>query len=319
MSAGRDLLLFILFLIALGIAWFLTGGASRPLAHAGWFLNPPAPLGNGQGYNIPTVPVPTVGTSTTGTRAVPSPTQSIWNYFFNYRVGLGSAVGGTPDSPYAPYVSFSIAGARNSDPEQQYVVLRTSSQLNGALTVTGWTLEDAQTGIKAVIGNAAQIPALGGMNSATPVSIGPSATAYIVTGTSPEGVSFRVNKCTGYFNQFQTFAPPLSMRCPTPQDEMLQHPELTAGNTTCQDYVRTIPRCTLTLTAIPGNIGGLCQSFIQNTLSYNGCITAHQADPDFYDNAWYLYLGRNQALWNSSHDDIRLLDENGKLIAEVNY
>ncbi|MDE2079195.1 MAG: hypothetical protein KGI73_02300 [Patescibacteria group bacterium] len=323
MSAGRDLLLFILFLVVLGIAWFLTGGASRPLAHAGWFLNPPPPLGNGQGYNVPIINIPQPGTSTpgtTGTQSVPSPTQSVWNYFFNYRTGTGSSiVGGTPDSPYARYVRLSTDNARATNPEQQYITIRTTSQLNGALTITGWSLVDAQTGLTVVIGNAAQIPALGGMNSATPVSVGPSATVYIVTGASPEGVSFRINKCTGYFNQFQTFSPPLPRQCPLPQDEMLRHPDETAGNTVCQNYIRTIPQCTLTVTAMPGNIGSLCQNFILNTLSYNGCISEHQTDPDFYNNEWRLFLGRNQTLWSSSHDDIRLLDENGKLIAEVSY
>jgi len=36
MTAGRDLLLFILFLVVLGIAWFFTGGPSRFLTPDGF-------------------------------------------------------------------------------------------------------------------------------------------------------------------------------------------------------------------------------------------------------------------------------------------
>ena len=320
MNAGRDLLLFILFLVALGIAWFMTGGPSRPLSQAGWFLNPPAPLGNGQGYNVPMVPMPTSTQSTAqlGNTNAPSPTQSIWNYFFNYRTGVGASVA-PPSSPYAQFVSLQSSGARNTNPQQEYVTLRISPRLTGTLTITGWTIESAQSGIKVTLGGAAQIPALGGVSSETPVSIGPSGTIIIVTGQSPKGASFRVNKCTGYFNQFQQFTPTLPSDCPTPQDEMLQHPELTSGNTTCQNYIQRIPQCTLVVNAIPGNVGGLCQNFILNMLSYNGCITEHQSDPDFYQNEWYLFLGRSQEMWNNSHEDIRLLDENGKLVAETSY
>jgi len=59
MNAGRDFLLFIFFLVVLGIAWFLTGGPSRTISHSGWFLN-------GQGVEIPSVlPAQPLNTGTT--------------------------------------------------------------------------------------------------------------------------------------------------------------------------------------------------------------------------------------------------------------
>ena len=57
-AAGGDLLLFIFFLIILGIVWGLTGGPGRSISLEGPFLNPPFPLGDGSAYNVPFVSIP---------------------------------------------------------------------------------------------------------------------------------------------------------------------------------------------------------------------------------------------------------------------
>jgi hypothetical protein len=326
MNAGRDFLLFVLFLIGLGIVWFFTGGPTRALSHSGWFLSPPSPLGNGEGYNLPGVPLASSTSdwskSNTYTNAYsdryPSGNNSVWDYFFNYRPGTGQ-VNRPPDSSYAQYVSFYGGNTQTDDPKSEYVVIQTDSNLRGTITMTGWSLESAQTGLRVSIGNAAQIPFLGQMNSEVPISVGPMSRVVVITGHSPNGTSFRLNKCTGYFNQFQKFVPSIREECPRPQDEMLLHPQQLSGNQSCQDFVATLPQCRLTLSAIPGNVGGLCQDFILNTLSYNGCISAHQSDPDFYRNEWRLYLNRDQELWANNHEGIRLLDESGKLVGEITY
>jgi hypothetical protein len=323
MSAGRDFLLFVLFLVVLGFVWFYTGGPSRAISHSGWFLNPPSPLGNGEGYNIPSVPLPSATSSyssdgsASGTNGSGS-SQSLWDYFFHYRAGTGEAAR-PGDSPYAQYVTFYPGNTQTSDPTAEYITIQTNPQLKSAITVTGWTVESAQSGVKVAIGGASQIPFLGQANSETPVTLGPQSSVTLVTGRSPNGTSFRVNKCTGYFNQFQTFTPRLPVECPAPQDEMLRNPGTLAGNQDCQNFIQSIPQCTLTVGSIPGTVGSACQNFILNTLSYNGCITAHQSDPDFYRNQWYVYLDRSQELWANNHDAIELLDENGKLVGEISY
>ncbi|MBI3573997.1 hypothetical protein HY090_03020 [Candidatus Kaiserbacteria bacterium] len=323
MAGGRDFLLFIFFLVALGVAWFLTGGPGHSISHEGWFLSPPSPLGNGQGYNVPNFSFDTTVNSNPSSgniqqQEAPTPTQSVWNYFFNYRVGLGESP--RPDaSPYASMVRFSANAAKSSDPATEYVTIQTSSDLKTNLTITGWTLESGTTGIKTQIGNAAQIPFLGQVNIESPVSVGPTSTVIVTTGHSPNGTSFELNECTGYFSQFQKFTPNLRQECPKPEDELLRYPQNLAGNELCYNFVRNIRQCVLTWTEIPGNIGDACQNFILNTLSYNGCITAHKDDPDFYRREWRMFLNRDQELWRNTHDIIRLLDENGKLIGEASY
>ena len=321
MGAGRDFLLFIFFLVALGVAWFLTGGPGRPLSHAGWFLNPS--LGGTSGISIPGVNIPQPTSGNTSGNNQPQQTQqasapNLWDYFFNYQPGIGEASSPT-DSPYAPYVSLSASDAQSSDPAAEYVTIRTSSSLPGSLTISGWYLQNVSSNVTVAIGDAAQIPFLGGMNSETPISVGPSSTIVVTTGQSPNGTSFRVNECTGYLGQYQTFAPSLPRECPTPQDEMLQHPQTLAGDEPCRQYISTLGRCTVATGTFPSDVSSACQDFVLNDLSYNGCITEHKPDPTFYRNEWRVFLNRNQELWNNDHGTIRLVDENGKLIAQTSY
>ena len=177
------------------------------------------------------------------------------------------------------------------------------------------------------IGEAAVIPFLGQVNVETPITVGGNTIVYVVTGRSPNGTSFRLSKCTGYFEQFQDFAPSLPTQCPLPEDELFNRPGSNSYNDTCINFVEGLGRCTFNIGALPPLIGSQCQNFILNTLSYNGCISAHKNDPDFYRNEWRVYLGRDQELWKNetgsswqnAREEIRLLDENGKVVDVVSY
>jgi hypothetical protein len=199
------------------------------------------------------------------------------------------------------------------------VVIKVSSKNKTNLTATGWSIQNASNGITAPLGEASAIPSLGDVNVEQTIVLAPDSTMYVVTGRSPKGVSFRTNKCTGYFNQFQRFTPGLRQECPTPQNEMARTPEKVSGNDLCITYVTDIKTCEYRTTSLPGNIGSSCQDFILNTLNYSGCIRDHKADPDFYKNEWRVYLKRDQELYSNTHERIRLLDENKKIIAEVSY
>jgi hypothetical protein len=322
MSAGRDFLLFIFFLVALGVAWFLTGGPGRPLSHAGWFLG--STLGGTAGIAVPSVNLPGAASSSGSSGAAsPQATQqstvsNLWDYFFNYQPGVGE-VSSPTDSPYAPYVSLSPTDVQSSDPATEYITLRTSSSLPRSLTISGWYLQNVSTNVTVSIGDAAEIPFLGGMNSETPISVGPGSTIVVTTGQSPNGTSFRLNECTGYLGQYQTFTPSLPRECPSPQSEMLLHPQTLAGDTACRQYIATLSQCTVITGTFPSALSGSCQDFVLNDLSYNGCITEHKPDPTFYRNQWRVFLNRSQELWANDHGVIRLIDENGKLIAQASY
>jgi len=316
-AAGGDLIFFIFFLIVLGIVWSLTGGPERSISREGPFLNPPFPLGDGSAYNIPGVPVPTVNDGDTGS-GNESGSGGIADIISRIRGGFDP--GSAANSPYAGSVTLSTGRAKNSDANEEYLIIKTSKGAEGRITISDWRIESSVSLSGVALGDAAYLPYSGRVNSESPVAIGPNTTVYLVTGRSPIGTSFRTNTCTGYFEQFQDFAPSLKKECPLPNAELERAVESDfIPNQSCVDYVDDIDRCTLTLTSIPAGVGSSCRNFIQNTLTYNGCVDAHKNEADFYKNVWYLYLGRDQELWVNSNERIRLLDENGLVVDSVSY
>lgn len=311
-TAAGDLLIVILLLIALGVAWFYAGGPSSALTHSGPFLSLPAPYGNSSGtaYTVPTVTNVGGGTGSSGsnTNSNESPVTTFSNY-----LGTFNEI----ESPYAKYVSLD-RGTADSDYAQEYMTVRIASNAPQKITVSGWRIESTASGLGTTLPGATLLPNMGDINTNAPVALSAGDTAYIVTGRSPVGTSFRTNMCTGYFAQFQTFKPSLRLDCPSPEDEAAR---VMGGSYTdaCHDTVNSIDRCDLMVSSVPAQAGAACQNFIQSTLTYNGCANAHKNDPAFYRNMWYLYLNRDQELWKSRYERIRLVDENGKVISVVTY
>ncbi|MBY0539595.1 hypothetical protein K2P56_04160 [Patescibacteria group bacterium] len=307
------LIVFLLFLVFLGILWAATGGPQRSLSHSGPFLKPPtAP---GVELKEGAVKGSTFEADGTTIREVTVEADSLLNYFFNNPKGGTN----TADSPYANDVEIRRGNSDAANPNEEYIIIETSRSMTRNITITGWMLESRTTGIRAPIGSAAQVFMLGGVSSELPITIGPNSIVYITTGRSPNGASFRINKCSGYLEQYQDFEPGLDADCPDPADEALANPQKTGTNTACIDFIDNVRRCELYADTIPYEVGSQCRDFILNDLSYNGCVNRHRNDPDFYINEWRVFLNRQQELWNNTHEQIRLLDENGKLIGSLTY
>ncbi|MBV9349145.1 MAG: hypothetical protein JO026_00140 [Patescibacteria group bacterium] len=295
MSAGQDLLLFILFMVVLGIAWFVTGGPSHASSHTGWFLT-------SSNVSVPIIPGPSQsGTSATsgGTKA-PAP-QAIY------------AQSNAPTADPEAGITIDEANAGSADPREEYVIVQMPQDLPHPLTISGWYFENSD-GIKATLGNAADIPLLGEANSPTPITAPAGSAIIAVTGRSPNGTSFRINECTGYFAKYQNFIPELPIECPSASTELSR-----AGSSlsdACSDFADSVSACSpvTDMGAVPRE----CQNFAAG-LSYNGCVSAHQREPGFYEKEWRVYLNRDQELWKNRHDTIRLFDERGKLVAQTSY
>lgn len=322
-AAGADLIFFIFFLIVLGIVWALTGGPSRDISREGAFLNPPFPLGSGEAYDVPGVSIPRVNTqrdahTTTNTdiEEEPNTLQSIIARIRGEQTGIS-----TEDmSPYAGKVTFERGRPKNSSAETEYLKLETQSTVDGRIVISDWRVESAISLRGTTLGDAAYLPYSGQVNTESPVALGPDITIFVVSGRSPIGASFRVNTCTGYFAQFQEFTPDLREECPHPEDELKRVTNVDfIPNDACINFVENIRRCTFTTGSIPQQVGSACQNFILNELTYNGCVNAHKNEADFYKNEWYIYLDRDQELWNNTSDRIRLLDEDGLIVDELSY
>jgi hypothetical protein len=62
-----------------------------------------------------------------------------------------------------------------------------------------------------------------------------------------------------------------------------------------------------------------CQDAIVTKLNYNSCVDMHRNDPGFYRLEWRIFLKREEELWKSKREIIKLLDETGKVVDYISY
>ncbi len=199
----------------------------------------------------------------------------------------------------------------------EYVLIQAAPDNTSKILVTGMRLQSEASGNGVSIPKAAALPLQNSINKEEPLYLAPGETAYIITGRSPLGISFRTNKCTGYFNQYQSFNPGIPSRCPAPQSEPL--PAISRQfNDQCFDYLATLPSCRA-ITSPPSNLEPECRQYVTTEFNYTKCVDNHRNDKDFYDPTWYVYLARSDALWKSRRELIHLLDANGKIIDVITY
>ncbi len=198
---------------------------------------------------------------------------------------------------------------------KEFVTIQTSFSNKGSVDISGWSLE-GKSGERIKIGKGAAIPLLGQDNNLNDIILAPGEKAIISSGESPIGLSFKLNKCAGYFNQLQTFIPPIYGSCPGPiKDEVL--PASIDNN--CIDYINNnFKNCTEYIT-LPSSFTDACRQYVNDRLNYNSCTIWHKRDSDFYKPEWRIYLNKKYNPWNNEHDKIILYDQNNNIIDSQSY
>ncbi len=220
----------------------------------------------------------------------------------------------TPDPSFYKG-SFSLgSGTAKSEvyPEKEYVTINVTQGNLSPLNINDWSLQNS-AGKKVRLGSGTQILFGGKYEPYIQVKAGDRLT--IVSGPSPVAPWFRVNKCSGYLEQFEDFVPPLSTHCPTITSE--------AGfqkiEKNCQAFMRTIPVCQINVNPLPNTLSTACKEYVNNSIGYTVCVAKYQNDSNFSTNEWRVYLGQSIEMWKAKGETIRLLDAVGKPIAEVKY
>lgn len=237
---------------------------------------------------------------------------------------LRKAVKESRRSPYYDKIRLSsIYGLGDSDPSREYLTLSTYLEKNETLKITGWILKSEITGYYAPIGKASLLPFPFTKNESN-IVLQSNDRVYIIKGFSPVGISFRTNKCTGYFEENRTFYPSLDLKCPRPIDEALPtFSSVYDRNEECLDIIDSISRCTTKGSSffrdLPDTVPSLCKNYIEAQVNYNACVAKHFGDTDFPDNEYYVYLNKFGPLWRESHDVINLHDENGLIVDTIEY
>ena len=290
----KDLYVFIALLIGLAILWRFTGGPERGDYKNGPYLYKPEEKYAQQ----LTRQVENISQNTQNT-PVPATTTPI-----NPTV-----------SPFKDFVRLGyVYGRYDKEPEKEYIEIQSSYDNKSPIKITGWKLV-GKRGLDVTIGRGAYLVYSAQINPQQDIYLYPGDRAYIITGISPIGTSFKINKCIGYFSQFQNFYPELpSWGCPRPEDEE----DAQSLDDNCLDYLETIPRCRMQI-SIPPKLSSACQSYINEKINYNTCVEGHKNDSDFYKGEWRIYLGRTEKLWKEERETIILKDENGKIVDSVSY
>jgi len=325
MDAKRDLLLVIVILVVLGIVWVVTGGPERAAKEAGLSSSTTTreviedkSVLHAAPSNQPEIRADT--SVTASTESIEQEIEKVQQELEEVGKELENIKQLGDRSVYENKVSIekSRSGVRKTTAREEYITLRASGNNEASINITGWQLESTITGKKRTIGKASYLPNSGGVNAETALLLAPGDRVVVATGRSPIGSSFRINKCTGYFEQFQDFEPRLSRVCPRPDDELEDFGTVSFTDDSCYEYVDRIPRCTMVIKETP-LLSPACFNFINANIHYSGCVTNHRNDADFFKSEWRVYLGRDVEQWRQKREVIRLLDRNGKIVDVYTY
>lgn len=314
--------LIVCALVVFGIVWVMSGGLSRAIAYAKTINNPLELFmgsdSGGQPFKLPGQPDLTAG---------PDMSYIAENTYENaiYDTNLGGAdtsLSSDPQTYGNPSPSHTEArlafGDSSQDAHAQYLVIETSSANAVPLSLSGWSLQSVVSGTRTALPSATDLFRQGTVNTVRNTSLAPGDVAIVATGFSPVGVSFRENRCSGYLDQFQRFAPSLQTRCPSATETIPDTPENHAAyGDSCFAYMGSLRPCQFPAQTSAG-VSPSCTAALQNALSYNACVDMHQHEAGFAGNTWRLFLGSPTALWRA-HDTIRLLDEKGQVVDTLTY
>lgn len=279
-SGGSDMLFFFLILLVIFAVWVGSGGPDRPISFSGPYLNP-----------------------ATG------PGQSAKPYDGLFQ--------GSSSSPFRSSVTLSKSstGPKEDDPSKEYVSIRMSPLTTESISLAGWSVVSKETGKGVRIPEGTALPKAGRVNVSSSITLSAGEEVILATGSSPVGVSFRENLCTGYFEQHQDFAPSLSLSCPSAYSE---YTRTDIDEDSCEFFSRTVPQCT-TVRRVSDDVSSSCEAFTEEVLTYEGCVQRHQNDEGFYSSTWRLFAGEKKELWRDTRETLLLLDQEGRTVDAFSY
>lgn len=315
--------LLVCALLVFGVIWIMSGGLSRAIQYASTISNPLelfVGTASGTPFRLPGQP----DLENFGSGMDLSAGSDLENAI--YDTDLGGATD-TPSIDPQSYgnpstavgsVTLAYGGGGTGSTADEYLIISTATSNTGPVSLAGWSLQSAYTGVRHTLPQAAPTFIQGVVNAVQPANLNPGDSAIVSSGISPVGVSFRENSCAGYLSQFQGFNPPLQARCISASEAIPDSPEMRATyGDSCLDYLMTLPSCTFPRT-LPSDLSPACASAITNALSYNSCVRTHRNDRSFTGTQWRLYLAAPRPLWRE-HDVVRLLDPSGRIVDVLSY
>jgi len=212
-----------------------------------------------------------------------------------------------------------IRNVRNPESLREYITLTTNLDAGEVVALSGWHFRSLVTGSTLPIGGVATNPVIG-LRTESPLIVSRGARVIVTQNRSPIGMSFRVNKCSGYLEQKNNFFPSLStFDCPAPIEDA---PSFSRDfDNACLDYIEGLPICEEPRERDTPERGltRACENYIETQINYESCVIKHQNDLDFYKPEWRVYIGRPRTLWLEKRDKIQLIDNDGRVVDTIDY
>jgi len=197
--------------------------------------------------------------------------------------------------------------------KEEYLVLVNESE--EAISVSGWTLESKTdyTSIPQAIKNLSYSFST---KEYSDIILNHDDELIVSMGKSPNGINFRVNKCSGYFNNSYTFYPSLDENCPE-----LDESEYSHLKKTCRDFIEDLDKCEVPNYSSDHTVNGdsQCTSFLNAHFNYSGCYTDYYQDIDFFESEWRVFINKSVDIFNDYTDKIILKDNGGMVVDEYEY
>lgn len=308
---GNDIL-FVVFIVGLGIAGLISGGSGQPLTEGGLFGFQAGNSSSGQPTTISSGRKLTQQEIAAEVSKAERDTQQVSKDIQTIKDNREASI-------YKGSVAIQNISYGSTDPSNEYISIYALSQNKNPIKITGWTFKSLSTGNSATIGKGTYLFFGDGQDSKSlqDIYLSPGDTAYISTGRSPLSVSFKVNRCSGYQSQSITFNPYLFTDCPLARNEKNNIPP-TVKNDSCFDLIDSFPQCRVRTEPLPLGTSPECSNFIAS-LNYRSCVDTHKNEAGFYKPEWRIYLGRSEILWKTRRETIKLLDDVGKTVDTRSY
>lgn len=193
-----------------------------------------------------------------------------------------------------------------------------SFQLSGgyqqkeSVNITGWQLKGNRWNL--TIPKAMRDFDLYGSSFEEDINLMPGSRVYGYSFKSATGRSFQLNLCSGYLNDIYKFSPTLPTNCPS-----LDRNSVANLIGACQSYIFSLGTCKAPTTDKINQFSydSSCRSFL-DTLNYSGCYRKNSSRSDFLTKDWRIWFNM-PFNFDSSHDQILLLDKSGLLVDRYVY
>ncbi|MDP3996598.1 MAG: hypothetical protein Q8P86_02820 [bacterium] len=201
-------------------------------------------------------------------------------------------------------------------PDFEYVTLVAGRDNKAPIKLTGLQLLSRETGKGMTIGKATKLPHISSPRDTDDIFLDPGEKAYVISGRSPVGFSFKTNTCSGYFATEKNLTPGLYYECPRTSEKPLPYFRTVTLKDQCLDYLDRIPRCNH---KTPSTLSAECASYVSQNFNYNACVSENSGKDDFYKNEWYVYLERIAPLWKSRRETVDLVSPEGVVLDSIKY